>query len=403
MSNGIGKVRKKSVFEKHLDLVARERRDKSLTEEERKEARYDKLNGIFDELGNKKNRYLFYCPDVPFANSMVKIIYEYAYMLQNMGYETMVMHEVKGFKPEWLKYDWVKDVKRGFLSERKKQGGHTSPVWDFKPTDTIIIPDGFWEIMRSIYDIKTIHKVVLCFGFSGLGTIEPGINWAHAGITDVICMSEQIKSDYEALWPNMNYYVTGYELNFDKLTPIDVIEQRPVIGLATRSREDAQQIINLFYAKYPFLDLFQFKVLKKLDTTNYLEAIRQCAVMVFVDEKAGYPAPPMEAIAADVPVIAPYGRGMSHLNNQEGVIWLGSTDNFIIAEQLAGFCLEWLEKIPEPISNKEVLDTFKADVIRDKLLVIMDNLQEYKVKVFTAVKQAVDEGKLDDKQLGINN
>lgn len=404
MSNNIGKKRKKSVFEQHLALAAREKRDKQMTEEERKEARYKKLDVIFDELGNKQNRYLFYCPDVPFANSMVKVIYEYAYMLQNMGYNTTVLHEVKGFKPEWLKYDWIKDVKKGYLSERKKQGGHTNPVWDFKPTDTIIIPDGFWEIMRSIYEVKMIHKVVLCFGFSGLGTIDPGISWAHAGITDVICMSEQIKQDYEALWPNMNYYVTGYELAFDKLTPVEKTEQKPIIGLMTRSREDAQQIINLFYAKYPFLDLFQFKVLKKLDTNNYLEAIRQCIVIVFVDEKAGYPAPPIEALFANVPVIAPYGRGMSHLVKEEGVIWMSSNDNFLITEQLAGFCLDWLEKIPEPITHdRDLFKAFIPSTIQERMLNVMNDFQEHKIKLFTAVKNAVDEGKLDDKQLDITN
>ena len=168
-----------------------------------------------------------------------------------------------------------------------------------------------------------------------------------------------------------------------------------------RSREDAQQVINLFFAKYPFLDMFQFKVMKKLNTEQYAEMLRECIVLAFIDEKAGYPAPPVEAVAAGVPVIAPYGRGMSHLSKQEGIVWLPSNDNFLLVEELAGFCLDWLEKIPEEIQEKTVLENFTPDVVRGRLLGVMTELQDHKIKMFAAVKQAVSEGKLDDKQFDL--
>jgi len=288
------------------------------------------------------------------------------------------------------------------MSEKTKQGKYSAPVWDFKPTDTIIIPDSFWEVMKNLYDIKTLHKVVLCMGYSGLNTIEPGINWGTIGFTDVICMSENVMNDYKEMWPHLNYYLVGYPINFDKLKPINKLEQKPIIGLDCRSREDAQMIINLFYAKYPFLDLFQFKVLKKMDTASYMESIRQCACIVFVDEKAGYPAPPVEAIVADVPVIAVYGRGMKHLEKQEGITWLSTNDNFLIVDELAGFCLNWLENIPQEIQDKQVTVSFELPVVTTNLLTSMDVFQEYKIKLFTAIKSAVDEGKLSDHQLGIN-
>ena len=106
------KVRPKSVFQQQLDQAAKTKADKAITTEERKERRYEKLNAIFEELGNKKNRYLFYCPDIPFANTMVKTIYEYANILKQAGFNAIVMHEVKPFKPDWLKYDWVKDIEK---------------------------------------------------------------------------------------------------------------------------------------------------------------------------------------------------------------------------------------------------------------------------------------------------
>ena len=393
MSKGKRKV---SAFQQHLNQSFKTKADKALTPEERKEKRYEKLQAIFEELGNKQNRYLFYCPDIPFANSMVKVIYEYAHILQNNGYNAVVMHEVKGFKPEWLKYDWAKDIKKEYLSEKKKDGRYSSPEYNFKPTDTIIVPDGFWQTMTGLYEMKTQHKVVLCMGYGGLTSIEPGVNWGTVGFTDVICMSEQVKKDYMEIWPHLNYHVIGYPLELEKLTPIEKTEQKPTIGMMSRSREDAQQIINLFYAKFPFLDMFQFKVLKKLDTEVYNECIRQCIVTVFIDEKAGYPAPPIESLAADIPVIAVYGRGMSHISKQEGVTWLPTGDNFLLTEQLAGFCIDWLEKVPETIKDKAILESFKEEKVIEKLLPVMEKFQEHKVKLFTAVKSAVDEGKLEE-------
>lgn len=397
--SSLKKQRKPSVFRKELDLSFKIKKDKELSHEERQEARYKKLNKIFEELGNKENRYLFYCPDIPFANSMVKIIYEYAYMLSCMGYNTMVLHEIQGFNPTWLKGEWVKEVKRGFLSEKNKIKGYSQPTWDFKPNDTIIIPDGFWEVMKGLYENKTLHKVVLCLGYSGLSTIDPGLNWGVVGVTDVICVSEQVKNDYQKIWPAMNYYVVGYEINFEKLIPINKTEQLPIIGLMVRSREDAQQILNLFYANYPFLDLFQFKVMKKLDTEQYYEQLKECALLVLVDEKGGHPAPYIEALAADVPVISVYGRGMSHIQKQDGIIWLPMNDSFAIAEEIASFCLGWLEEIPQTILYKdELLENYKKENVSKRLLNVMESLQEHKIKLFTAVKKAVDDGKLDDNQ-----
>ena len=175
---------------------------------------------------------------------MVKIIYEYVHILTLAGYNATVLHEVKGFTPTWLKYDWVKDIKKGYLSEKDKQGGHTNPVWDFKPTDTIIIPDGFWEVMRGLYENKTLHRVVLCLGYSGLSTIDPpGVDWSFVGVTDVLCVSEQVKEDYKKLWPTMNYYVVGYPIEFDKLQPIEKTLQTPTIGLDKLKDQSSKKIL----------------------------------------------------------------------------------------------------------------------------------------------------------------
>ena len=104
----------KSEFQKSLDAGFKKQHDEGLSIEQRKENRYEKLDKIFTELGNKENRYIFYTPDIPFPCTTVKVIYEYANYLTSLGYNILILHEVKGFKPNWLKNEELtKEVKIG--------------------------------------------------------------------------------------------------------------------------------------------------------------------------------------------------------------------------------------------------------------------------------------------------
>jgi hypothetical protein len=392
----IKRAAKKSDFQKALDDGAKQQRDAGLSLEQRKEERYEKLEKIFSQLGDRKNRYLFYAPDIPFPCSTVKVIYEHAYYLNQMGFNAIILHEVKGFRPNWIqKPELLKEAKIIYLSEKKKSGGYSKPSFAFSPTDTIIIPEGFWTVMTGFAETKTLHKVVMAFGYGGFATAEPGANWASLGFTDVLCVSEQLKEDYSKLWPNLTYHVVGYDIDRELFSPVDANLIKPEIALSCRSREDAQSLINIFYSKYPFLDMFQFKILKKMDTNEYAESLRTSAAMVFVDEKAGHPAPPLEAIACGVTTIGVFGRGMEHLVDQEGFVWLPSNDPFMIVEAVAEFCVNWLENNVRPIEDKAILDKYHTDVVKTKLLNVYEELQMNKIKLFTAVKQAVDESKLD--------
>jgi len=390
----VNKQKKKSVFLTELEAARKNQVDKALPEEVRKLKRFEKLDGIFEEIANKQNRYLFYCPDIPFANSMVKIIYEYAYRLKNLGYNVKVLHEVKGFKPDWLDYTWKKEISVDYLQE-KKNNKLTQPNYDFRPTDSIIIPDGFWTVMESIAQMRTVHKIVLALGYGGIVTSKPGLNWGALGFQDVICVSKKVISDYKSLWPYLNYYHIGYELKQENFIPLPTKEVKPIIGLMTRSREDAAQIINTFYAKYPFLDFFEFKILKKMSTNQYIHNLKNCCVLAFVDEQSGHPAPPLEALALDVPVVSVYGRGMEHLASNPNFYWVGSKDMFLLTEKLAEVCYSWMFNPTQKPQQKEILEEYSADKVISRLFNTFEELQQVKVKTFVAVKEAVEEGKLD--------
>lgn len=399
MSNarkGLRSQNKKSEFQKSLDRGEKISYDKSLSEEKRKERRYAKLETYFATVGGKENRYFFYCPDIPLACSTVKTIYQHVTLLNQIGYNAFVMHEVQGFKPTWLKDEAINKVPTVYLSEKSVAGKYTNPTFDFNPTDSVIIPDGFWTVMEGFAEVKQVHKIVMVHGYGGIVTTSPGYNWSYLGFTDVICTSEQLKEDYSKLWPSMNYHVAPYFINPEEFTPVDSKDVYPAIGLNCRSREDAQSIINIFKNRYPFLSMFDFRVLKKLDTESYADVLKHCCVHVVLDEKAGNPPSLLEAIQSNVPSLVVYGRGYQHFIDQEGVIFLDTNDHFEIAEALAHFCLNWIENETTPIADKAILANYTKEKTQLALNKTFQALQQHKVQLFSAIKQAVDAGRLDE-------
>lgn len=392
MSNS-KKDRKKSKFQEELDKSIKKHDDKSMSEEKRKEKRYKKLEEIFNELGNKENRYLFYCPDFKDACTINKTIYEYVNILTTLGYTALVVHETKGYKPTFLPESLTKNVKVLYLSQKSK--GEIVPELKFKPTDTIIIPDAFWPVMTGFYDTKSVHKVVLCFGYNGLAAATAGADWGLLGFNDVICLSESLKDDYSKLWPNLNYHVASYSIDRNLFTEEKSVNKQPVIAISARDRDDAQTLINVFYAKYPFMDMFRFVVLKGMETDEYVEALQKSVVSVLIEPKAGYPPLPLESIACNTPVIMVPSRGTGHLLNNNNISWV-ENDSFMIAEILFEYCIAFLDdQIPSNLS-KDILDKFDSKIAVDNLHEVVKQLQGVKVQQFTAIKDAVDKGKLDE-------
>lgn len=391
----MAKKKKESPFMESLKKGFEKKREENLPEEDRKEIRYAKLEAIFNLIGNKKNKYIFYCPDIPFGTSLVSTIYEHAYLLRNMGFNSIILHEVKGYKPSWLKKEWVKDVKVEYLQEKRKDGTFTDPSYSFSPTDTIIVPETYWSVMQNFAQDKVLTKVVFAFGYGGLANQEIGADWGMLGFSNVICLSEQLKTDYAKLFPHLTYHVIPYVIDTEEYKPIDVEKRKPIIGLSIKSSADAAAIINLFHHKYPYLGMFEFRILKKLSSTDYKNSLQECALLVNIDEKAGHSAPPLEALACDVPTLTPYSRGLSHLDKNTSIIFVESTDWFIIAESIANYCIGWLENPTATNLDKTILKDYACEAVKTKLLETYSSLQEEKLKVFSAIKQAVDDGKLD--------
>lgn len=346
----MSKKNKESTFTQEVNKSVKRKNLEELPKDKQVEFKQNKLDNFFERFNNNSNRILFYCPDVPFAIGMVKIIYETVHFLNKNGHTAYVLHEVKGYKPNWFDEEWVKDVPVKYLSEKKNKKGkkenYTKPTFTFEPTDTIVVPDFLKNIMENFSETRPLQKVVFAFGYDGLKTLDLGTSFASYGFYNVICISQTIADDYQKLFPDLNYYVLYPYINEETFQTYEMSEYAPKINpniaLNIKDRKRAQEIINIFRGRYPFLNMFDFRILKKLSVTTYAEVLRDSVVQVFDDVDAGFSLPIEEALQSGVPTITNYFRGINEVKDNEGVIIVEDDDAFLIAEKLAEICLKWL-------------------------------------------------------------
>lgn len=357
----------------------RQKNLENLKPEHKHERELNLLNKFIEEIDEKSNRILFYCPDMEFPSRSLYTIYQFSNTLNKLGYNSIVLHEEYGFKPKWAgnKFEHLKVQYLGSKKDKIKQKKQSHAEFSFKANDTVIVPDGFWYIMENLAEEKVLEKIVLLMSYEGLGTMQNYYNWYHFGFKKAISVGENLMRDHQALFPYINFVHIPYVIDID-LEPVkDKVFIQPEIGLFVRNKREAAQIINTFVNKYPMLSVWQFKVMRKLDMSNYLEQLAKSAVLVVFDPMSGCVVPPLEAIALNIPVVLSKTRNVEHLAGADNIIATG--DNvFDLVDDLAAFCYNWLFESNNTVYkdfNKEPLKQFGQDVVQEKLHEYFENNQ----------------------------
>lgn len=265
------------------------------------------INQAVTKIENKNNRYVFYCPDLPFPNSMVKIIYQHANAIAKLGFKTVILHDMEGFKPSYLGYIDVNPsiTISGLSVENKGSKKISAPSYTFQPFDTVIIPDSYWTQMTNLLALTIpINRVVLCLGYGGLATIEPGNSWNAIKFNQVWTITDEVSKTYEDLYFEPIYSKTGYHLAIDKIKAKSGLkDKRLVVALNCRFKDQAQRLVNIFYRRYPALTGIEFAILKNNNYGDYLNMLRGAKVHVMIDPYQAAPASIMESLLCDTPTV----------------------------------------------------------------------------------------------------
>jgi len=395
-------MKEESVFSKRFKQELKQKEFNNLSENKKLEQRIKVLETIFLELGDKQNRYIFYCPDISVVNNLVKTIYQFAYTVKNLGYNVVILHEIKGFNCKWLleQYPEYKQLNLEYvIFKRGKKAKKETNLYSFKPTDTLFIPDVFQEILENILEAQTIQKVVLITGYTGIGALPMGYDYKSLGVEHLIYLNPILADDYNFFKNNENnYIVDSLPIDRELFSPVDPLEVMPIICVSKIANDKlAQQVINIFYNKYPHLNFFSFKVLDRTNYVNYIQCLKYSCLFINLDETVGFNQPYYEAINMGVPT-ATYVRRELKFENKEFTEEIMSFDKdpFEIADFIAQYCNYWLnnptsiftENIKE-LSNIVKIEKYTTVNLEKQLKKVIENLQETRIKFFSAFKNSI--------------
>lgn len=398
-----------SVFTESLKQGFKNKKIENLSNEDKKQYRLSTLDIFFKEISNKENRYIFYCPDIVVVNHFVKTIYDIAYCLHTLGYNVTMLHEIKGYKPNWIYQNEstkdYKDLKIDYVIE-KREGKKTKKeknTYGFKPTDTIILMDMFQEILENIYETKLLQKVVLVTGYTGISNLPTGYSYKALGVNTLLFLDSKVKDDYDSVFPDVENKILLDSYQIDKsifkLEDINTKEIYPVICISKIGNEKlAQQVTNIFYNKYPNFRVFSFKIIARENYEVYIESLKHSCLYLNLDDNLHYQSL-LEAIHLGIPTATFYRKEFENDKNLiENLVIADNKDAFTIVEFLIDFCTEWLHT-SNVYFQKEVLkienelkheDQHTSVNFNKKVKNTFEFLQEERVKFFTNIKQTVE-------------
>lgn len=394
-----------SNFKSKIEQQLKKKRIDSMSDDKRREYRLNTISEIINQIEDKKNRFIFYCPDITLVNPLVKLIYETALEVKNAGFNVVVLHELNGYKAKWL-YNTPGFEAYGSLNveyairKAGKKSKRDKNSYAFRASDTLVVADVTQDMLENIISeeaLNLMQKVVLVTGYMGLSALTPGVDYNRLGVKNLIFFDHSIMNDYKMLFPNNKSYILD---NY----PVRQLRERssnkivnPVIALTSiGADEKSSQLINIFYNLYPNLSMFTFKVVGRESMETFIENINSSAGFVILDKNVITKQLVYEAIKMGVPVVVPNRREFS----KDPVIaenFMVEDDVFAIAEQIAKFCTYWINESTDSISEsvyklsdkmnlgERTVENFHADVAA-----IFTELHQNRINTFTAIREGIE-------------
>lgn len=292
-----------------------------------------KVQASIDKLRDKSARIYFFTQDTKGnAKGSIRYIYQMATALKNNGFNPIILHEKNDYTGvgSWLGQDYMDN-----LPHRSIEGQNL----EVSPEDFIIVPEIFGYVMDQIKKIPCA-KIVLTQSYNHLvETLQPGQSWSQFGFYKCITTSNTQKEYIEKVMR---------QTSFDVIPPVisSVFAQRelppmPIVAVHTREQSDTINLIKTFYLRFPQYRWFTFRDMRGLSEKEFSNALKECFLSVWIDEKSGFGTFPLESMSCNVPCMGKVPDLKPSWMTPDNGIWL--TDVTIITDFIADFIQNWLE------------------------------------------------------------
>lgn len=144
-------------------------------------------------------RIFYICPDFSPPSGGVKRLYNHVQILRDNGYDAYIVHSENGFRPAW------------FNSSLPTLYFSDNPTF-YPTTDTIVIPEGFPNIMKQLKAFP--NKVVIALSSHYIFKNMPwGENWNDYGINWIMTNSSTTQKLIEWSMEISNVHTIGTSID----------------------------------------------------------------------------------------------------------------------------------------------------------------------------------------------
>lgn len=296
----------------------------------------------------------YFCPDLKFPSGGIKRLYSHVKILRDHDFDAYILHLQKGFKIDWFQHD----VPVVFLND--------NPPLD--PGDTIVIPEGFPNIMKKIQG-DSLNKVVIALSHSYIfHTLPKGENWRDYGVDTVITTSHIIADFIE--WSMNIPNIHLIETSLDKHTFIyDPGRKRLQVAYVKRKDTNTEQVEKILKSKDDLFQNIDFIAIENLTFAQYAEVLKDSDIFLTTSAHEGLNRSLLEAMACGCICIGYHGIG-----GKEYIVGSGERQNFILAETMN--YIELAKSLYNTVSKIQGIDPI-INLIRQNALETASRFQSH--------------------------
>jgi|TARA_R100000908_G_C3755386_1_gene149829 hypothetical protein len=300
-----------------------------------------KVKSAIKTLETKTNKIYFFCMDSKgSAMAAVSTIYEHVKILRELGYNAIILTEKDDFvKPTWLG-DGYEKIPHEAVSGESNQGALIGPQ------DFLILPEIYGGVLDQLKDANC-EKIMFVQAYDYIFELmKPGITWGQFAVRRCLTTTKSQENYVNSLFPNIktsivsptipDYFVKSKE------------PKKPFIAIHCRESRETANFIKSFYIKHPFLKWITFRDMRGLTRPEFAEALRECALSVWIDPIAGFGTFPIESMKSGTPVIGLVPDLTPNWLTEKNGIW--TNNKLTLVDTAASVMKNWLEdSVPQEL------------------------------------------------------
>jgi hypothetical protein len=249
------------------------------------------------------------------------------------------------------------------------------------PEDIVVIPEilgGYVVDLAGFTGRKVVYAQSWLFAFQ---QIPIGRTWLDFGIREVLTVGEAIRDFLLAEMPGLKIGLVRYAIDRTLFRPGPV--KLPVIAYQARNeymQSKMALVIKLFHAAYPDLRHYRFERLRGLSQGEFAARLGLATAALHLDEIAGMPTLPLEAMACACLPVGWRTYGGSEYMSEDNGIWVENGNLPALAHAL-GQTLRERERAPDAGAQfaagfERTLARFDEAVNRRETLAYFEALSE---------------------------